>query len=46
MTQMLVDLPNEDIERLDQLAADQGKSIDDVLSMITRWYRQKVEAAK
>ncbi len=46
MTRILADLPDEDIKWLDQLAAEQGKSRSEVLSMIVRWYRQHIEAQK
>ena len=44
MTRILADLPDEDIKWLDQLAAEQGKSRDSVLTIIIRWYRGKLEA--
>ena len=44
MARILADLPDEDIKWLDQLAAEQGKSRDSVLTMIIRWYRAQLEA--
>lgn len=46
MTRILVDLPDEDVRWLDQLAADQGKSRGEVLSMIVRCYGRHIEAQK
>jgi hypothetical protein len=43
---MLVDLPEDDIKWLDQLAAEQGKSRAAILSMIIRCYCQYLEAVK
>lgn len=46
MTRILADLPDEDIKWLDQLAAEQGKSRGEVLSMVVGWYRQHIKAQK
>jgi hypothetical protein len=46
MTRIHADLPDEDIEWLDQRAAEQGKSRAAVLSMVIRWYRQHIEINK
>lgn len=43
MPRILADLPEDDIEWLDQLAAEQGKSRAQFLSMIVQWYRQRIE---
>ncbi|MEK6540875.1 MAG: hypothetical protein AABZ45_02005 [Pseudomonadota bacterium] len=43
MARILADIPDEDVKWLDQLAAEQGKSRDDVLSMIVRWYHAELE---
>jgi hypothetical protein len=46
MTCILADLPDEDIKWLDQLAAEQGQSRGDILSMIIRWYCQHIASSK
>ena len=46
MTRILADLPDEDVRWLDQLAAEQGKSRGEVLSMIVRRYGPHIEAQK
>jgi len=46
MARILADLPDEAIKWLDQLAAEQGKSRGEVLSMIVRWYRQHIKVQK
>lgn len=43
MPRILADLPEDDIEWLDQLAAEQGKSRSEILSMIVQWYRPQLE---
>lgn len=43
MTLIFADLPDDDVKRLDQFAAEQGKSRVAMLSMIIRWYRQQIE---
>ena len=43
MPRILADLPEDDIEWLDQLAAEQGKSRAQVLSVIGQWSRQQIE---
>jgi hypothetical protein len=46
VTRILADLPDEDIKWLDQLAAEQGTSRASVLSIIIRWYRQRIESSR
>ena len=43
MPRILADLPEDDIKRLDQMAAEQGKSRTPILSVIVQWYRQQIE---
>ena len=43
MSRILADLPEDDIEWLDQQAAEQGKSRPLILSVIVKWYRQQIE---
>lgn len=43
MPRILADLPEHDIKRRDPLAAAQGKSRLEILSMIVQWYRQHIE---
>ncbi|RVT43408.1 ribbon-helix-helix protein, CopG family [Sphingobium algorifonticola] len=46
MTRILADLPDEDIQWLDQRAAKQGKSRAALLREIVVWYRARMSAAK
>jgi hypothetical protein len=46
MSRILADLPHEAIKWLDQLAAEQGKSRGNILSIIIRRCRQHIESHK
>jgi hypothetical protein len=42
---ILADLPDDDIKWLDQRAAEQGKSRDELLVEIVRWYAAKLRTS-
>jgi uncharacterized protein YbaP (TraB family) len=45
MFRILADLPDDGIEWLDQRTAEQGRSRDQLLSEIVRWYVAKIRTS-
>jgi hypothetical protein len=45
MSPILADLPDDGIEWLDQRAAEQGRSRDQLSSEIVRWYVAKIRTS-